>query len=423
MSFCNKEYGYLAYRAILFFSELNKRVECVRKCENMSINAINAVNVNYQPQKIENKKDVSNPVDTAPKMPTTQAGVALKAYFLGGQAVSFKGKPCSTGDFEPKKLDDVPCCCCGDRMIRGVEMPNVVDSFAQLKGNALADKIEKDKDYFRANQRVVASLIADEARKDDALDVAGALEKVKSNLPEKVQNYCKNVLNNVNKAAIEAYGDDKNPMSAAVFEEMERVSKGKMARIPFTAKLEAAKGDLTKGQYEKVLDAAREMPEGFNAVSKIVNKTKGGNSSEAIMRRLLQGALSTAEHVHPHSLGGPNNTANYLAECALCNNPRGSMSYAEWLKVHPEYPIKVQHHIEYIEQQIVDGKISSDYDDYPIDIRETMTKESNGAIVLKVLNPEKIQELREQKMAGKEVNVSEVTKEIYGDDSEENAAA
>ena len=59
MSFCNKEYGYLAYRAILFFSELNKRVECVRKCENMSINAINAVNVNYQPQKIENKKDVS----------------------------------------------------------------------------------------------------------------------------------------------------------------------------------------------------------------------------------------------------------------------------------------------------------------------------------------------------------------------------
>ena len=44
-------------------------------------------------------------------------------------------------------------------------------------------------------------------------------------------------------------------------------------------------------------------------------------------------------------------------------------------------------------------------------------------MVLKVLNPEKIQELREQKMAGKEVNVSEVTKEIYGDDSEENAAA
>ena len=71
----------------------------------------------------------------------------------------------------------------------------------------------------------------------------------------------------------------------------------------------------------------------------------------------------------------------------------------------------------------MDGKISSDYDDYPIDIRETMTKESNGAMVLKVLNPEKIQELREQKMAGKEVNVSEVTKEIYGDDSEENAAA
>ena len=128
--------------------------------------------------------------------------------------------------------------------------------------------------------------------------------------------------------------------------------------------------------------------------------------------------MQTIEHIHPKSLGGPNATQNFVAECADCNNPRGNMSYAQWLKVHPEYPIKVQEHIEFVEQKIVDGEIPAEYDSYPVDINETLTKESNGAMTLKVLNPEKIRELREQKMAGKEVNVSEVTKEIY-DNKEE----
>lgn len=391
---------------------------CERKCEEMAISAINAVNFNVLARPVENKKLATNPIETVKKDDVQSSGNALRAYFLGGQSLSFRGFNCSTGDFAVKQLDDVPCCCCGDRMIRGAEMANVVWSFAQLQGKELADKIDKDKDYFRANQRVVATLIADEARQDDSLDVAGALAKVKENLPEKIKNYCVGVLNKVNEAAINAYGDAENPMSEAVAEELRRVNAGKIQRMPLTDKLEAAKGDLSKEEYEKVLDAAMNMPEGVSAVTKIVNKQKGGNSNSAIMDRLLRGALHTAEHVHPKSLGGPNATSNYLGECALCNNPRGSMSYAQWLKVHPEYPIKVQTHIEYVEQKIVDGEIPPEYDSYPMDINETLTKESNGVMTLKVLNPEKIKELREMKQAGKEVNVSEITKEIYGNEEE-----
>ena len=40
-------------------------------------------------------------------------------------------------------------------------------------------------------------------------------------------------------------------------------------------------------------------------------------------------------------------------------------------------------------------------------------------MTLKVLNPEKIRELREQRLAGKEVNVSEVTKELFDKKEEE----
>lgn len=387
----------------------------------MAISAVNAVKFNIQAKTTEAKKNASNPIIPVQKENVSSSGAALKAYFLGGQALSFKGFNCSTGDFAVKKLDDVPCCCCGDRMIRGAEMPNVVWSFAELQGKELADKIEKDKDYFRANQRVVATLIADEARQDDSLDVAGALAKAKQNLPQKVKNYCINVLNEVSKAAQEVYGDEENPMSQLAAREIEKVRNGKIARVSFTEQLEQYKGELTLEEYEKVLDKAMSLPEGMRAIEKIVNKQKGGNSSSAIMDRLLRGALHTAEHVHPKSLGGPNATSNYLGECALCNNPRGNMSYAQWLKIHPEYPIKVQEHIEYVEQKIVDGEIPPEYDSYPVDINKTLTKESNGIMTLKVLTPEKIKELREMKMAGKEVNVSEITDEIFGEQKEEKS--
>ena len=99
------------------------------------------------------------------------------------------------------------------------------------------------------------------------------------------------------------------------------------------------------------------------------------------------------------------------------------MSYAEWLKVHPEYPAKAQKHIEWFQQQVVDGKIDSRYDDYGIDVKATLSKESYGAIELKVLNPEKIKELREAKKAGQEVSVSdEIAKQEAEANKEEKVA-
>ena len=83
------------------------------------------------------------------------------------------------------------------------------------------------------------------------------------------------------------------------------------------------------------------------------------------------------------------------------------MSYLKWIKIHPEYPVNAQKHIEWFQQQIVDGNIGSEYDDYGIDVKQTLSKETNGQINLKVLTPEKINELREARQAGKEVNVQE----------------
>ena len=96
----------------------------------------------------------------------------------------------------------------------------------------------------------------------------------------------------------------------------------------------------------------------------------------------------------------------------------------EWLKVHPEYPKNAQKHIEFFQEKMINGEIDSKYDSYPIEVKETLSKESNGRMVLKVLNPERIKELREAKLAGQEVNLQEeIAKAENEEQKKENTQA
>ena len=152
---------------------------------------------------------------------------------------------------------------------------------------------------------------------------------------------------------------------------------------------------------------AMDLPQTINHVQRIYEKNTN-KKPEDISRRLFSTALTTAEHIHPHSLGGPDNTANYIAECAGCNNPRGNMSYAEWLKVHPEYPRKAQEHIEHVQARLINGDIGNDYYDYPVDVRGSLSKESGGRMVLKVLNPDTIENMRNARGLTGNVTVEDV---------------
>ena len=368
-----------------------------------SINSVNAVST----KPVENKK-VSNPVvaekpEVQKKSPEQGA---LKSYFLGGQAatVSFGGFPVSTGGFITKKIDDVPCCCCGGRMVRTNQMGAKAAEFANIKGEELANKINADKDFFRTPQRVVMMLAAEEARKNPDYDLAQAKNAIGGGLKEKTQNYCINSLKNADVAVKATYGEN-NPTSKLIAKQIEELNSGKIERKSFTDKLVKQQGNLDPVTYEKVMDAAMNIPQDFSEVRKAYGQANG--SAHGIARAMLKQSLQTIEHIHPKSKGGPNATENFIAECGDCNWPRGNSSYMQWLKVHPEYPIKAQHHIEWFQQQIVDGKIGSEYDDYGVDVKQTLSKETNGQINLKVLNPEKISELREARQAGEEINVSE----------------
>ena len=155
----------------------------------MAITPVSSINF-VSAKAVEDKK-VTNPIKAAAPAVESKApeAGALRAYFMGGNAVSFSGFPVSTGGFVTKKIDDVPCCCCGGRMVRAGEMDKKAREFSGIKGEKLADKITEDKDFFRAPQRVVMMLAANEARKHPNYDLTAAKNAAGKGLKEKKQNY------------------------------------------------------------------------------------------------------------------------------------------------------------------------------------------------------------------------------------------
>ena len=165
----------------------------------VSLSAINPVHFEKRSEKMDKKAE---PVAVQPKV-TANSGEALRSYFAAGQAISF-GFHCSTGKFVTKRMDDVPCCCCGGRMILQRNLDEVAGSFASLAGTDLANKIAKDRDYFRNNQGTIAGMIANEAKKDPYMDAQDAVREISGNFGEKLKTYCTDVLNTTDRIAVMA---------------------------------------------------------------------------------------------------------------------------------------------------------------------------------------------------------------------------
>ena len=371
----------------------------------MAITPVSSVNM-ISAQPIGNKK-VSNPINTVmPKIEhkTLEAG-ALRSYFLGGNSamVSFGGHPCKTSNFQVKKLKDVPCCCCGKPMLRESDLNVCKKAVASTRGEHLADTIKEYSKYMRADEKCAATIMANYA-KENGSDVSQAMRGTSQNLRELTGKYANGILDELNTMATSAFKSEDNPMAGIIAKAKDDIEAGKgLDRSTFVEKLDKAGGRLNEENQALIQDVAMDLPQTFNHVQRIYDRY-AGKKNDDIARRLFSTALTTAEHIHPHSLGGPDHTANYIAECAGCNNPRGNMSYAEWLKVHPEYPRKAQEHLEHVQARLINGELGRDYNDWPVDVRASLSKESGGRMNLKVLNPETIERMRNER--GKTGNVT-----------------
>jgi len=372
----------------------------------MNLNGIKTI----QPNVLQQTKPAAKPAEEQTAQVSAEPkkagdGGALKSYFAAG--VSFGGHHCKTSNFEPKKLPDVPCCCCGRPMLREQDLAVCKKGVQSTSGDKLAATLKEYSKYMRSDEKCVGEILANQAKKSGG-NVSDCMKQTGGNLRELTGQYANGILDRLNTAATGAYKSEENPVAGLIEQAREGIESGRgLDRSTFVAKLEKVGGKLNEEQQAQLQDIAMDLPQTFNHVQRIYDKYQN-KKPEDISRRLFSTALTTAEHIHPHSLGGPDNTANYIAECAGCNNPRGNMDYADWLKVHPEYPRKAQEHIEHIEARIINGEIGSDYNDWPVDVKASLTKESGGRMKLQVLTPDTIANMRKARGTTGNVTVEDV---------------
>lgn len=380
----------------------------------MNINSISANNLefstkNNQPQK---KLAVTNPnFETSSKnfdKSFEKYSKAQYTYFQGLNSVNFGG---ATTNFRIKKLENVPCPCCGQVMLTENSIEKHINRLNKAKGDKLADRIyNEEAGILRSNQRAAAFIIADCA-KGTEMSITQAARKANENLPNKFISYCKDVLMNAAILSDEQSGENSE-LGQILFEKADKLEDAKSFYRPdLTEELSAYRSVIGDEKYNKIEDVLMTLPLNFKEVNRVMSEAQNLAPTE-FAKLLLKPSLATAEHIKPKSLGGENTPSNFLSECAGCNNPRSSLPYVDWIKVHPEFTRNPQTYIEHVEERIVNGELPQIYDTYPVDVKETLTNESQGHIKLTVLNKEKILELKEAKKNGQGVNISEETAKV-----------
>lgn len=348
---------------------------------------------------VEKNPQVTNPIENRfPKQQTNDGSKAIMNYFFGMQNVpSFKGYPCSTGEFVVKQIDNVPCACCGAEMMNSKEQNEFVAKASKAKGEELANIFAENLHKIRRNERPVARELMERATKYPNQKLSDLADKdMDSRKLYNKENLI--VLNNVDKKAQELYGE-KNKVSKFVQSQKSLIEKNVrngFGRGTFLANLKKLTAD-DQEKSQKVLTEAIELPLDEKGIAKVIQKVQSSDST-GIARRLIATAVMTTEHIHPKSQGGPNNTENYMGECAECNNNRGSENLNQyWQSTYPNMPSATQKYADYISEQIITGKMGTRYDDYMVDLEKAVESESKDAIDLKVLNPEEIDKARKER--------------------------
>ncbi len=371
----------------------------------MNFRTVDVQTANIQPQKqpVNNTKEGNNNPVAQPQVSSDdkKGSQALSSYFRGSQLVAFKGFSCSKSDFIVKKEEGIPCACCGRLMMTNKGVENFERNANGATGEYLQKLLKANMEYFRGTEKAVANFILETSEKNPKLSMSGLMSYYSPNAKVLLENEQKNVLGEVSKKA-EVLGKD-NAVQKVVDQALKDIDnstdKKHFERIPF---LETFAKTVDKIEDKKLagelLDTAVKLPMSQSSIEAfIVKYGHGDKSDKQIARRLAQPAIATAEHIHPDTLGGPDNTANYMSECGDCNSKRGHMPYSEWMKNYPNMPRSIQRNIDEVTERIINGNLGDKYDDYPVDLQKAVDKETEGVVKLTVKNPEEIEKAREER--------------------------
>lgn len=364
----------------------------------VSINLNSAQNV--QAGKEQPKITANKEFSTSPVLDDKMSSKAISNYFKGGQLVSFKGYACEKSDFKVKQEKDIPCACCGRNMLRNDDVKAFEEKAVGLKGKALQEHLQKNMDYFRGTEKAVVNFFMKTSKKNPNLTLKGLLKAYSPNAKVLLEEEQKNVLKELSEKAAPLGKDNavEKCIQQAIKDIDNSNEESHFQRKPFLAKILNATQNITDKEFAgQLLDIAVKLPMSQNSIEAfIVKYSHDSRDDKAIAHRLAQTAVSTAEHIHPDTLGGPDNTANYVAECGDCNSKRGHMPLNKWMENFPNMPRSVQRNIDEVTERIINGNLDQRYTDYPSDVKSTFNRETNGTIKIKVKNAEEIKKARQE---------------------------
>ncbi len=326
--------------------------------------------------------------------------------------ISFKAtKYCATQDFQIKDIPNLYCPACGLVMLNDKQIGAYIKDVGNKKGEELIETLEKYEDdsvvtgkpsrdktgfgIYRPYKKEVVDLYKELARENPDEDLLGLTKIHAKRCIEKLIEEQMVVIEELQRYINANYkGDEKDALLEKVDEFVKQIkgeSDETFARKKFTVGMRNA---VNSTREKNEIDAiTNKMPTSENDINSFfVKYARKAESSKEIATKFVEQSKPTAEHLRPKNAGGKNNLANYICDCADCNQKRGHTPFTEWLQTLLGFEQRLQQYIDDVRIAIDNDELDDEYDTYIENIVETIAEISEGEIILEVpevLNPEK----------------------------------
>lgn len=315
------------------------------------------------------------------------------------QSVHFKGFRCSTENFKPRNLYDMPCASCGEKTLLDLQIKCFAKDVDNKTGQDLIAALLRRKEYFRKTEGEVVDILIKSAQKNSESNLEDLVKISKENYKKDLERIQLEILEEIKAKSDKLEFEDAELLCNYINNAEKLIANSSdesyFQRKVFVYGLEKLGKEFKKqDEFKNILEYAKKLPTSSDSVSAFFVKYSR-RTSEKIAERLLAPSVATTEHILPRSDGGENNTENYMVMCGDCNSKRSSMSYSKWMKIKPEMPQSFSKYINEVITRLKTGELDSVYSTYPYEACKTMKEQTNG--VISVIVPEEIARVKEKR--------------------------
>jgi len=248
------------------------------------------------------------------------------------KAITFEGFGCSTDDFGPRNLYDMPCASCGGKTILLRQIDSFVRDVDDKRGEDLINVLNSRKRHYKKTEKKAVAQIIQYLQKHNTADLSQTVQALKARYLVDLETSQNNILDKTKDIAHKKLSP-KQAKRIGMFvrdakSDIRYTGEAYFKRKEFLDRLENY-GRSLSGQhaenFKEVLEVAKNLPTSTGSVSAFFVKYARGRSNPEIARRLDLPAMATTEHIMPKSLGGPDRSDNFMVMCGDCNSNRSSM--------------------------------------------------------------------------------------------------